>query len=147
VNKNEATSGIANGKGKKGHQIGCSREKNEAKTRRNVNRKEVASGRTNGEGKKGRLTNYSSPAVQDEGVGASEGRSQLGTPRTAQSIGLEVLEWSRTSTPRSHTLQNLQASHTTAPPSGPRTRIMQPTPDLVEELMAIQRTLPSWKAC
>jgi hypothetical protein len=41
---------------------------------------------------------------------------------------------------------NLQASHTT--PSDPRTRIMPPTPDLqvVKELMAVQRTLSSWKA-
>lgn len=43
---------------------------------------------------------------------------------------------------------NLQASHTTTPPFGPRTRTMPLTPDFVEELMAVQRALlPSWKAC
>ena len=40
----------------------------------------------------------------------------------------------------------LQASSTTAGPSGSRTVIMPPTADLVEELMAYQRTMPSWKA-
>jgi len=42
---------------------------------------------------------------------------------------------------------NLQAPPTTALPSGSRTVIMPPTPELIEELMAFQRTMPSWKAC
>lgn len=41
---------------------------------------------------------------------------------------------------------NLPASRTAAPPSGSRARIVPPTADLVAQLMAAQRTLPSWKA-
>jgi len=41
---------------------------------------------------------------------------------------------------------NVQASPTTQV-SGSRTVIMPPTADLVEELLAVQRTMPSWKAC
>ncbi|KAH9980546.1 hypothetical protein BJV74DRAFT_779408 [Russula compacta] len=41
---------------------------------------------------------------------------------------------------------NLPAPRTAAPPSGSRTYIMPPTADLVAQLMAAQRTLPSWKS-
>jgi hypothetical protein len=35
---------------------------------------------------------------------------------------------------------------TDAPPSGSRSVIMPPTADVVEEILAYQRTMPSWKA-
>jgi hypothetical protein len=40
----------------------------------------------------------------------------------------------------------LQESSTTAGPSGSQTVLMPPTDDLVEELLASQHTMPSWKA-
>jgi hypothetical protein len=51
-----------------------------------------------------------------------------------------------TSGPPARRSRDLQALSTTAPPSNSRTVVMPPTADLVEELMAYQRTTPSWRA-
>jgi len=41
---------------------------------------------------------------------------------------------------------NMRTSPTTAPPSGSQIVIMPPTADLVQQLLAFQHTMPSWKA-
>ncbi len=50
-----------------------------------------------------------------------------------------------TSGPAPGPYMRLQTSSTTAGPSGSQTSIMPPAADLVEELLAFQRTMPSWK--
>jgi hypothetical protein len=77
VDKNEAMSGITNCEESEEHKNDCLREGNKAKTRRILNRNEVVNGITICEEKRERVTNYSSPAVLDEGVGTSEEKSQL----------------------------------------------------------------------
>jgi len=41
---------------------------------------------------------------------------------------------------------NTEATPADAPPSGSQSLITPPGPDLVQTLMAFQRTMPSWKA-
>jgi len=49
--------------------------------------------------------------------------------------------------PTSQPPANMQTSSYTNAPSGSQTVLAPPTDDLINELLAFQRTMPSWKAC
>ena len=76
-----------------------------------------------------RKASTSSPAGQSSNVQAPTQATQTSGPAAVQSLNVQ-------------TLPATQVAST----SGPSNVIMPPTADLVEELMAFQHTMPSWKA-